>query len=109
MSLGPVTTRHTATTTKVRVELDPGRWDEVLAETRHDVSHTAGFQRFAAGLDHGDPCLIVVGDADRGMAWPYVLRRVDVVSGLTDMSARDVGSFHGYTGPVTWGLEPDDP
>ena len=94
---------------RVQLERDPQRWDMRLEGTRHDIFHTAGFQRFAASMDEGDPYLIVVGDTDRGLAWPYVLRRVDVACGLDDSGARDVGSFHGYTGPVTWGLKPDDP
>ena len=94
---------------RVLVQHHPSRWEALLHGTRHDIFHTAGYQRFAAGIDHGDAYLAYVGNDERGLAWPYVLRRVADVCGLGDSVHRDVGSFHGYTGPVLWGLEPDDP
>jgi hypothetical protein len=85
------------------------RWDRFLSGVAHDIFHTARFHQFASRTDRGEAFLLLVGDADRGLAWPYVLRDLDDVEGLSGTGARDVGSLHGYTGPVSWGLRPDDP
>jgi hypothetical protein len=85
------------------------RWDTILESAPHDVFHTAGFHRFAAASEGGRARMIVLGDADRGLAWPYVLRPIGSVAGLEGAPGFDVGTSLGYTGPVTWGLAPDDP
>jgi Acetyltransferase (GNAT) domain len=91
------------------VEADDRRWDTLLEAAPHDVFHTAGFHRFAADAEGGRARMIVLGDADRGIAWPYVQRPVSRVPGLESVDALDVGATLGYTGPVTWGLEAGDP
>lgn len=85
------------------------RWDRLLQGLPHDIYHTAGYHRFTQATEGGDAQLIVIGDADRGLAWPYLLRRLDSVEGLGSSDARDIGSLHGYTGPLTWGVAPGDP
>ena len=86
------------------VPASDGRWDAVLATVPHDVFHTAAFHRFASTIEQGEPWLAIVGDAERGVAWPYLLRELTGIEGLAATGARDIGSLHGYTGPVAWGV-----
>jgi hypothetical protein len=85
-----------------------GSWDQWLSGIPHDVYQTAAYHEFARQCGEGDPYLIVVGDRRRGLAWPYLLRRVDAVEGLAGSDAMDVGSVYGYPGPVAWGCSPGD-
>ena len=64
------------------VPASDGRWDAVLSPVPHDVFQTAGFHRFASTIEQGEPWLAVVGDAERGVAWPYLLRELTGVGGL---------------------------
>src|SRR4029077_9191772 len=57
----------------------------------------------------GEPMLITVGDRERGLAWPYLLRRIDAMEGLAGTNATDVTSVYGYPGPIAWGCQPGDP
>jgi hypothetical protein len=95
----------------VELIIDGGdrRWDTILESAPHDVFHTAGFHRFAAASEGGRARMIVLGDADRGLAWPYVLRPISGVAGLEHATGHDIGTSLGYTGPITWGVEADDP
>ena len=86
-----------------------GAWDELLERCRHDAYHTAGFHRFAGGSGEGEPRLVVVRDGDRGLAWPYLLRRLAVEPVFAGTDATDVTSVYGYPGPVAWGCTPGDP
>jgi hypothetical protein len=84
-------------------------WDLWLTHVRHDVYHTAGFHRYAEASGEGTAYLAVVGDGARGLAWPYLLRRVADVPWLENSDATDVTSVYGYPGPLAWGCEPGDP
>ena len=87
---------------------DPAAWDDHLRDVHRDIHHTAGFHEYARGSGEGEPFLIVVRHGDRGLAWPYLLRRVDEVQGLAGSDATDVSSVYGYPGPLVWGdPEPD--
>ena len=90
------------------IEADDPRWDTLLGGAVHDIFHTAGFHRFAAESEGGRARMIVMGDADRGIAWPYVQRPVSGVPGLEGVDAQDVGATLGYTGPVVWGVTAGD-
>ena len=103
---GPVA----GTTVDVRLlRADDPAWDEWLRDVRRDFYHTAGYHAYARGSGQGEPCLVVVGDRQRGMAWPYLLRRVAEVEELAGSDATDVNSVYGYPGPLAWGCEPGDP
>jgi len=88
---------------------DADSWDKRLQGVARDVYHTAGYHRYAAKSGAGEPYLVVVGDARRGFAWPYLLRRVAEVEGLEESAATDIDSVYGYPGPVAWGCSPGDP
>ena len=77
-------------------------WDSWLQGAPHDVYHLRGYHIFASELGEGDPYLVVAGDRDRGLAWPYLLRPI------VGVEANDVTSVYGYPGPVAWGLDPGD-
>ena len=90
------------------IQGDPAAWDAHLRDVPRDIHHTAGFHEYARGSGEGEPYLIVVRDGNRGLAWPYLLRRVDEVEGLAGSDATDVTSVYGYPGPLVWGdPEPD--
>lgn len=86
---------------------DPA-WDESLASVPRSIFHTAGYHTCARGSGEGEPYLAVVGDARRGLAWPYLLRPVAGVPGLEASDASDVVSVYGYPGPLAWGWHPGD-
>lgn len=95
----------------VRVELyraDDQAWEDWLRDVPRDVYHTAGFHRYAEGSGEGTALLAVVGDRSRGLAWPYLLRRVADVPELSGSDATDVTSVYGYPGPLAWGCDPGD-
>ena len=86
---------------------DPS-WDDRLAVARRDIYHLAGYHAYAEGSGEGEPLLIVVADGGRGLAWPYLLRRVDAIEELKGTDATDVTSVYGYPGPIVWGCRPGD-
>jgi GNAT acetyltransferase-like protein len=94
-----------------RVELlgpsDPA-WDDHLSVAKRDIYHLAGYHAYAEGSGDGEPMLIIVGDRGQGLAWPYLLRRVDAVQGLAGTDATDITSVYGYPGPIAWGCKPGD-
>lgn len=87
---------------------DDAAWDTWLAHAPHDVYHTAGYHRWSEEAGEGTAYLAMVGDATRGLAWPYLLRGVGDVAGLEGASATDVTSVYGYPGPMAWGVGPGD-
>ena len=80
-------------------------WDDRLAVARRDIYHLAGYHAYAEGSGEGEPMLITVGDRERGLAWPYLLRRIDAMEGLAGTDATDVTSVYGYPGPIAWGCQ----
>ena len=86
---------------------DPA-WDDHLAVARRDIYHLAGYHAYAEGSGEGEPLLIIVADRGRGLAWPYLLRRIDAIEELKGTDATDVTSVYGYPGPVVWGCRPGD-
>lgn len=94
------------------VDVLPGsdqRWDSRLSSVRRDVYHTRGYHEVAQRTGEGAAWLIVVGDAGRGLAWPYLLRPLREVAGLEGDEGMDVSSVYGYPGPLAWGCVPEDP
>lgn len=87
---------------------DPA-WDDHLAVAPRDIYHLAGYHAYAAGSGQGEPMLIIVGDRERMLAWPYLLRRIESIDGLAGTDASDVTSVYGYPGPIAWGCQPGDP
>ncbi len=87
---------------------DSQDWDAIIAAAPRSVFHTAGYHRYTAGFGAGEPFLAVVGDQDRGLAWPYVLGSAAEVAGLERSDAKDVNSAYGYPGPIAWGCTPGD-
>jgi hypothetical protein len=91
------------------VAVDDPAWEEWLGDVTRDVYHTAGIHGYALDSGEGEPYLAVVGDRDRGIAWPYLLRRVAGVAELAGSAATDVTSVYGYPGPLAWGCDPGHP
>ncbi len=91
------------------VRPDDPAWDAALAGIPRSVFHTAGYHLYSRGFGSGEPYLAIVGNAARGLAWPYILRPVADVRGLEGSNATDVHSVYGYPGPVAWGCAPGAP
>jgi len=83
-------------------------WDDHVAVARRDIYHLAGYHAYAERSGEGEAMLIIVRDRGRGLAWPYLRRRVDAIEGLADTDATDVTSVYGYPGPIAWGCRPGD-
>ena len=83
-------------------------WDDHLSAAGRDIYHLAGYHAYAEGSGEGEPFLIVVADGRRGLAWPYLLRRIDAIQELNGTDATDVTSVYGYPGPIAWGCQPSD-
>jgi hypothetical protein len=88
---------------------DDPEWDRILDGVARSVFHTAAYHRYSAGLGEGEPYLAVMGDAQRGLAWPYLLRPLHGIPGVDDPDATDVHSVYGYPGPLAWGCAAGDP
>ena len=88
---------------------DDPAWDDWLADVPRDIYHAAGYHSYSRGSGEGEPYLLVVGDRQRGLAWPYLLRQISEVEHLAGSRATDVTSVYGYSGPLAWGCAPGDP
>jgi hypothetical protein len=91
------------------LEPEDAGWDDRLRHVAHDVYHGAGYHRYSVASGAARALLVVVGDAGRGLAWPYLLRPVAAIGGLEGSDAMDVTSVYGYPGPLAWGCRPGDP
>lgn len=96
----------------IRVDIirpaDPA-WEEWLDHVPRDVFHTAGYHAYSEVSGEGEAHLIVVGNPDQGLAWPYLLRPIPGTSGRSGRPMADVSSVYGYPGPLAWGCTPGDP
>lgn len=90
------------------IQPDDPAWDQWLHDVPKDIYHTPAYHGFSANSGEGHPYLVVVGDRARGVAWPYLLRRVSEVPELAGADATDVHSVYGYPGPLAWGCRPGD-
>jgi hypothetical protein len=86
-----------------------GEWDAWIESTTHDVYHTAAYHRVAAATGEGTPQLLIWGDRDRFVAWPYLLQAIPGSSPLVGGPAHDVTSTYGYSGPLVRGCDAGDP
>ncbi len=97
---GPKTYHSGAVILRDQIQLlrpDDPAWDEWLDRAPHDVYHRAAYHRLSEGADEGQAFMVAYGNADRFMAWPYLVRPV----GETDV---DAYSVYGYPGPTGRGL-----
>ena len=90
--------------------LDAGEpaWEEWLAEIPRDVYHSAAYHAYSAGSGEGEAYLVVAGDRDCGLAWPYLLREVPDGRAGQSSGLTDVTSVYGYSGPLAWGCAPGE-
>lgn len=89
------------------VRADDPAWEEWLEHVPRDVFHSAGYHAYSEGSGEGQAYLAVVGNHDRGLAWPYLLRRIDP-DDRGPQPITDVNSVYGYPGPLAWGCQPGD-
>ena len=73
-------------------------WDEYLTRVPHDFFQTAKYHAFSA-VESGEAWLLLYGNRDKFVAWPYLLQTVDAAAGL-GTQLRDVTSVYGYSGPI---------
>lgn len=91
------------------IEATDPAWDGWIESTAHDVYHTAGYHRVAERIGDGAPQLLIFGEPERFVAWPYLLQGIPGSSRLVGGPAHDVTSTYGYSGPLVLGCEPGDP
>jgi hypothetical protein len=80
-------------------------WAEYLGRVPHDFFQTAEYHAFSAG-DEGEACLLIYGNRDKFVAWPYLLQPITGV-GNVGAAFRDVTSVYGYSGPVVHNCRED--
>lgn len=90
------------------VEADDPEWDVWVESAEHDVYHTAGYHRVSGLTGDGTPLMLVYGDRERFVAWPYLLQGIPGSGALVGGPAHDVTSTYGYSGPLVRGCEPGD-
>lgn len=83
-------------------------WNAWLQPAPHDFYHRAEYHQLAQDLSQGSAYLAVCGTRDRFVAWPYLLLDLSTVPGLEQVSAYDVTSVYGYSGPLVYGCAADD-
>ncbi len=81
-------------------------WSQWIERVPHDFYHTAAYHRFSEESGEGEAFLAVYGEAERYLAWPYLLRPAP---GRPDSGLRDVTSVYGYAGPLARGCQAGDP
>ncbi len=95
----------------IRVDIvraaDPA-WEDWLERVPRDIFHTAGYHAYSEASGEGEANLLVVGDSDRGLAWPYLLRPITGATGRSGQPLTDITSVYGYPGPLAWGCRPGD-
>ena len=79
---------------------DDPAWDGWLERTTHDVYHRAAFHRLSESAGEGRAFMVVHSDANRFMAWPYLIRP-------SETGDFDATSVYGYPGPLGSGLQDD--
>jgi hypothetical protein len=82
-------------------------WQECLMLVGHDFFHTAGYHDLSQVNDGGEAWLAVYGNAERFVAWPYLLREIDDLGNRT-RGLYDITSAYGFTGPLTYNCTDDD-
>src|SRR5262249_57452111 len=75
-------------------------WDDHLAIAGRDIYHLSGYHGYAEGSGEGEAMLIIVGDRERGLAWPYLRRRIATVDGLPGTDPTDLTSLYAYPAPT---------
>jgi hypothetical protein len=86
---------------------DAGRWHEILEQVRaFDFYHLPEYHELARRNGEGRGVLLVYTEASQTGAWPFLLRPLAAVEGLTglDRGLQDATSVYGYPGPL---ISPD--
>ncbi|MGI8962664.1 MAG: GNAT family N-acetyltransferase [Bryobacteraceae bacterium] len=81
-------------------------WDEYLSRVPHDFFQTAKYHAFSAA-GNGEAWLVLYGNRDKFVAWPYLLQPISSEAGL-GAQFRDVTSVYGYSGPVVYNCAEDE-
>ena len=77
---------------------DHPEWDEWLHQAPHDFYHLAAYHALSERTGEGRAYMLVHGNSDQFLAWPYLLRELDD-------EHTDGTSVYGYSGPTGRGLE----
>lgn len=80
-------------------------WDDYLARVPHDFFQTAKYHAFSAA-GNSEACLLVYGNRDKFVAWPYLLQPINC-GGELEAQFRDVTSVYGYSGPIVHNCRED--
>ncbi|MEE9319492.1 MAG: GNAT family N-acetyltransferase [Granulosicoccus sp.] len=94
-AVGTIT--HSVSAVTRVLQADDPEWDAWLDRTPHDIYHRAAYHQLAEQSGEGKAQMIVHGNVEKFVAWPYMTSRI--TGNYTDAS-----SVYGYTGPIGSGL-----
>jgi hypothetical protein len=75
----------------------------------HDFHHTAAHHLVWQETGFGEARLAVFGSHSRYVAWPYLLRRIELTGPGGEQDLYDITAVDGYSGPVFVGCSPGEP
>jgi hypothetical protein len=82
-------------------------WHDYLELVSHDFFQTAEYHAFSAAVANSEAWLLVYGDAEKFVAWPYLLQPIEGANSV-GADLRDVTSVYGYSGPLVHQCQGDD-
>jgi hypothetical protein len=86
---------------------DP-QWDSWFERVAHDFYHNNAYHAYSEEMEGGRAHLAVVGDRDRFLVWPYIVRPLTGIAGVGEDRLCDATSVYGYAGPLVYGCDPGD-
>ncbi len=81
------------------IEATSAEWRDYLRLVPHDFFQTERYHAFSAEAAKSEAWLLVYGDAEKFVAWPYLLQPIEGGHGF-GAELRDVTSVYGYSGPL---------
>src|SRR5256885_6711505 len=85
------------------------QWAAWVDGTPHDFHHTAAHHLVWQEKGDGEAWLAVYGTPARYIAWPYLLRKIDIDADAGQQNLFDITAVDGYCGPLIHGCASGDP
>jgi hypothetical protein len=75
-------------------------WHAWITRCQHEFYHNAEYHLFSEESGEGRAFLAIVGNEEKFVAWPYLLRNIAQTENPTEHNYTDIGAVYGYPGPV---------